>query len=259
MTWVYPRACGGTVQISQRRLNTRRSIPARAGEPGRAQADRNADGSIPARAGEPPLVSCSGDHGLIRSIPARAGEPRAINVDSNHGSIPARAGEPVVAEMRGSPSKVYPRACGGTAHRMNRCGVYPRACGGTPATPSRAAACSGLSPRVRGNRNAMQRSIPARAGEPAYAVPWPTMPSCRVYPRACGGTAHRYGSGADPEGLSPRVRGNPLRISVCARWADHGSIPARAGEPGATVYRCPAHAKHLVGLSPRVRGNPLAN
>ena len=75
-----------------------------------------------------------------------------------------------------------------------------------------------------------------------------------------------------PHGLSPRVRGNqPLRaVSPLER----GSIPARAGEPGAGGPGMPSppvypracggtsmvmSPKYIIpGLSPRVRGNPGA-
>ena len=74
-------------------------------------------------------------------------------------------------------------------------------------------------------------------------------------------------------GLSPRVRGNPIRPTAAA-WSGW-SIPARAGEPGNmssnecsyTVYprACggtalqPAKGRCPVGLSPRVRGNLFQN
>ena len=131
-------------------------------------------------------------------------------------SIPARAGEPCWnARTRRLPT------------------VYPRACGGTPYMMSPRMRQPGLSPRVRGNRYAelVQRlargSIPARAGEPLPAgLPlW----SAVVYPRACGGTACGLGQAFDGGGLSPRVRGNPSNF--VAGVTEHGSIPARAGEP----------------------------
>ena len=72
-------------------------------------------------------------------------------------------------------------------------------------------------------------------------------------------------------GLSPRVRGNQHRARLGI--ADHGSIPARAGEPAGTgsnrqwkrVYprACGGTTSRLAiimarsGLSPRVRGNHL--
>ena len=70
----------------------------------------------------------------------------------------------------------------------------------------------GLSPRVRGNQagynllHEREGSIPARAGEPNLAD-W-LRTNARVYPRACGGTAHVAGALTQEMGLSPRVRGN---------------------------------------------------
>ena len=97
------------------------------------------------------------------------------------GSIPACAGEPWQRMTTMTPSKVYPRVCGGT---------YP-ACRHRPLH-------LGLSPRVRGNRTRIgsQRycpgSIPACAGEPdchhpGHRAVW-------VYPRVCGGTPWTFDS-----------------------------------------------------------------
>ena len=174
----------------------------------------------------------------------------------NLGSIPARAGEPHVASRRESSTAVYPRACGGTAR-----------------TKQSLASSNGLSPRVRGNPlpmpfvNGGNRSIPARAGEPARRAR--PAPACRVYPRACGGTGYTDYSEKALTGLSPRVRGNRVQPSRLLGLV--GSIPARAGEPrpvvsqpdrcrvypracGGTVLRDPP-ANERDGLSPRVRGN----
>ena len=192
------------------------------------------------------------------------------------GSIPARAGEPRSRDRSGRQTRVYPRACGGTA-----------------AAIIAASASSGLSPRVRGNRNSRgdrggcggsiparagnriassdrpqpRRSIPARAGEPPQQAV-AGQPD-EVYPRACGGTSARSRSRASSAGLSPRVRGNPDHDR--ARRTTRGSIPARAGEPreahrgaehhwvypracGGTSWQ-PQPDGCLRGLSPRVRGN----
>ena len=125
--------------------------------------------------------------------------------------------------------------------------VYPRVCGGTTIRPIRQ-----LSPRVRGN-----------------PTPAP-LPACGgVYPRVCGGTPPRAWCRGVKRGLSPRVRGNqcpPLAPRLRTR-----SIPACAGEPGATrrlsarweVYprvcggtrSCSSPCTPSPGLSPRVRGN----
>ena len=92
-----------------------------------------------------------------------------------------------------------------------------------------------------------------------------------VYPRACGGTAGGVPSSVNPQGLSPRLRGNQLQSgeAIILHW----SIPALAGEPPISIT---ADAQFMVypracggtmsaiqppsyrtGLSPRLRGNRL--
>ena len=148
-------------------------------------------------------------------------------------------------------------------------------CGGTEGGNPEGDSTRGLSPRVRGNpaqdcrRLALSRSIPACAGEPARRrmSRW----GLTVYPRVCGGTQPGLVAVAALEGLSPRVRGNP--VVLVAVMAVLRSIPACAGEPGAgrrwgvlaQVYprvcggtTWPCRLAYLCGgLSPRVRGNLL--
>ena len=173
-------------------------------------------------------------------------------------SIPARAGEP------GHPPGV-----------LQQGGVYPRACGGTECVSRVFQREVGLSPRVRGNRlnqpgeQNVERSIPARAGEPENEIPVGSPHA--VYPRACGGTKIQERINRLGEGLSPRVRGNLRREHP--HGCGIGSIPARAGEPERPTRRkasgpvypracggtgtTPPSAKPGSGLSPRVRGNLL--
>ena len=131
----------------------------------------------------------------------------------------------------------------------------------------------GLSPRERGNHmqplieEILLRSIPARAGEPRgnlSALRWRT-----VYPRASGGTSGLRSARVTAEGLSPRERGNQARGGD--PFPEHGSIPARAGEPRRPCRRlrpAPVYPRAsggtrassssgapLSGLSPRERGN----
>ena len=212
-------------------------------------------------------------------------------------SIPACAGEPSGSSIWSSGGRVYPRVCGGNHQRQmdegqvlgsipacagepglsprvrGNPGVYPRVCGGTEQERRNQARDDGLSPRVRGNRRCMMTwstaagSIPACAGEPGNLPPrrrrrW-------VYPRVCGGTMARAFVCPLAWGLSPRVRGNHIRI-VRLRQIRR-SIPACAGEPlilpppswAGPVYPrvCggttpPAsQTPNRKGLSPRVRGN----
>ena len=128
--------------------------------------------------------------------------------------------------------------------------VYPRVCGGTTMRKPRSQPpCSGLSPRVRGNRPMSYRSIPACAGEPS--------------------AGHRD---LRREGLSPRVRGNPQQTAIIGRLAPTvyprvcgGTAQAARIPEAAEVYprvcggtSCTRHAMPTLceGLSPRVRGNP---
>ena len=174
-------------------------------------------------------------------------------------SIPACAGEPYAVAPLPPGLRVYPRVCGGTMSAA----VHSRI-------------IWGLSPRVRGNQAAWpqspsrRRSIPACAGEPAVQIPDPYR--TRVYPRVCGGTHDQPAVLGSAEGLSPRVRGNPM--SVRHHTGGLRSIPACAGEPRTpaittsttTVYPrvCGGtdfallETAAAIGLSPRVRGNRSA-
>ena len=172
-------------------------------------------------------------------------------------SIPACAGEPHSSPTIRTSRRVYPRVCGGTTLFADDPDIPP-----------------GLSPRVRGNHTLRRRSghpagsIPACAGEPILAKR--LRPSDEVYPRVCGGTRDLADGDQGQVGLSPRVRGNRLRIG--GEDADLGSIPACAGEPWTGWPRTPRtkvyprvcggtragqpHTAMGEGLSPRVRGNP---
>ena len=171
-------------------------------------------------------------------------------------SIPACAGEPRRERRRRGPIQVYPRVCGGTV----------------PAQAERTSS-DGLSPRVRGNLRCIQpmqavmRSIPACAGEPASSRSPPASPS--VYPRVCGGTCFSIASVRFTSGLSPRVRGNQGKTESLI--SGRGSIPACAGEPEGACRNGPhprvyprvcggtepltEPTRNGEGLSPRVRGN----
>ena len=275
-TGVYPRVCGGTSlrrpqskpplglspRVRGNQLATllefwqRRSIPACAGEPVWTRKPPQIRAVYPRVCGGTGNCPRKGiDIGGLS--PRVRGNPLGGGLEAGGGwSIPACAGEPSHAFCGGVRLPVYPRVCGGTANReaVN-------------------AAAAGLSPRVRGNQRyppapAHSRgSIPACAGEPP-AKRNDHRPG-QVYPRVCGGTAHKAWRSDTIGGLSPRVRGNPEDI---CDWAErNGSIPACAGEPlwdglwlritavyprvcGGTQTD-PARRTVHPGLSPRVRGN----
>ena len=196
---------------------------------------------------------------------------------TNPGLSPRVRGNPITTSGLASASRSIP-ACAGEPYINPRTGereeVYPRVCGGTWPGRRRASCEKGLSPRVRGNLSAHlahrlgTRSIPACAGEPMRREGLRLMK--QVYPRVCGGTrGGRCGCCGLP-GLSPRVRGNHMTLLDAGE--NVRSIPACAGEPGATIpicrrkrvyprvcggtLRCEKKTAVTPGLSPRVRGNP---
>ena len=178
--------------------------------------DENGGGGLSPR-GRGNQLSMNQCHSNIRSIPAWAGEPRP------------------------------------TSGRSRRCWVYPRVGGGTLACAVMMLARLGLSPRGRGNHpgvhrcDALHRSIPAWAGEPGlYAT---ASGLGRVYPRVGGGTHHTFLIPSPSSGLSPRGRGNHVRIPM--PMVIMRSIPAWAGEP-----QLLALCTRSAGVYPRVGGEP---
>ena len=233
---VYPRVCGGNRPPRQMHRTPLRSIPACAGEPRLPQAGTDAAQVYPRVCGGTPrpALSISPMWGLSPRVRGN----RHPQLDGNFGlrSIPACAGEPATPSSSPSPAKVYPRVCGGTAGRCRRVrvipGLSPRvrgnllaqldgiiaersipACAGEPRPSWRIRAAAKVYPRVCGG------TWYRRGGTLPTAV-YPRVcggtqgPSCQsilnpVYPRVCGGTSFAMYSSTRPEGLSPRVRGNP--------------------------------------------------
>ncbi len=274
---VYPRVCGGTrasllqffvhAGLSPRvrgnpreiffRVFRKGSIPACAGEPTGSTMIPTTIRVYPRVCGGTLPVLASGSRKKGLSPRVRGNQPTVEAQIHTRGSIPACAGEPIDCIAARRASWVYPRVCGGTGSASwVRNGKM------------------GLSPRVRGNPHrsptelAAVRSIPACAGEPYSGDS--ACHGTSVYPRVCGGTTTLGWLPRLEYGLSPRVRGNPIRgpLVPCA----NGSIPACAGEPAASSRRCQtaqvyprvcggttgrtvAHYSPE-GLSPRVRGNP---
>ena len=101
---------------------------------------------------------------------------------------------------------------------------------------------------MRGGR-VIAGSIPACAGEAANATI--TSLQAEVYPRVCGGSAFSSVSMMRRIGLSPRVRGKPLKRTC--RIILGGSIPACAGEAARA-----ASAKRAKTVYPRVCGGSNA-
>ena len=170
-----------------------------------------------------PRVGGGTPSGLLQVSPLTGLSPRGrgnpmrlSGMNEEDGSIPAWAGEPSGIAKGAGHGAVYPRVGGGTL----------RHCKGSRAW-------SGLSPRGRGNPQALQReqgmerSIPAWAGEPSRASP--THWTARVYPRVGGGTGNRVLWPVTLPGLSRVGGGN--HVTIIGQQHRKRSIPAWAGEP----------------------------
>ena len=170
--WVYPRVCGGTTAVVPYRPLDPGLSPRVRGNPKTTGSNKGGYGSIPACAGEPTRLArrhttrrvyprvCGGTghsasvffsaSGLSPRV--RGNRPVGANVRPCMGSIPACAGEPKWHASGRSSLRVYPRVCGGTD-------LGPRTVDRT----------TGLSPRVRGNRDPDLRRVPRRGSIPACA------------------------------------------------------------------------------------------
>ncbi len=151
------------------------------------------------------------------------------------GSIPAHAGLPA-------------RSSGGPIRRR----VYPHACGATSSTWLLWYPPWGLSPRMWGYRGDRRsdlrgaRSISVYTGLPQPR--WPTARASRVYPRAYGATLTFRVPHGVWTGLSPRMRGHPLRFPM--RPGTGRVYPRVCGVTHQTLEDNPS----TEGLSPRMRG-----
>ena len=255
MNGLSPRVRGNPPMLMNGSISTR-SIPACAGKPKRSATARVIVWVYPRVCGETPNTPRAARMAIGLSPRVRGNRVPLSAFSSSWRSIPACAGKPQT--LPGPPGWLS---------------VYPRVCGETSRCEYGMSATVGLSPRVRGNHPGRPAcgttggSIPACAGKPQAARP--AFADSTVYPRVCGETYLRRMVRLYVGGLSPRVRGNPLRAFVTALY--DGSIPACAGKPvhrhrlaflwpvyprvcGETFF-VPYKLMHTYGLSPRVRGN----
>ncbi len=133
------------------------------------------------------------------------GSPKVLPAfTEEQGSIPACTGEPKNGWEWKTLVRVYPRMYGG-ATEASRC----------------VSTSAGLSPHVRGSRQAEIRdrgksgSIPACTGEPSFFLFQEII--FRVYPRMYGGAQARPSHIKSKQGLSPHVRGSPRR-RIGTKW-----------------------------------------
>ena len=232
-----PRGRGNPPRRSPLRAR-RRSIPAWAGKPVIPSSGARHSAVYPRVGGE--TLSRSAMPAIFSGLSPRGRgnlhrrQPAAPRL----GSIPAWAGKPGTSRPPPAPAWVYPRVGGETAGAR----------GGR-------AAEEGLSPRGRGNRAAAHRgamaqwSIPAWAGKPLSRRR--RYPPLMVYPRVGGETEVREQIIDQPEGLSPRGRGNHRDWLIAVGMIR--SIPAWAGKP-----RSPSRPPRSTRVYPRVGGETSA-
>ena len=211
---VYPRVCGGNSVLTSAACSATGLSPRVRGKREVGGGEIPRCGSIPACAGE--TGECPGWHCGSGVYPRVCGGNRRAGVVC----LPPAGLSP---RVRGKQAQWVARkyqmwsipACAGETHRRRDgekfSGVYPRVCGGNSMGPPIQASLMGLSPRVRGKRNAGDtppvalRSIPACAGETRHRIA--ECPGNEVYPRVCGGNSTMVRVRANRSGLSPRVRG----------------------------------------------------
>ena len=210
----------GSPTTSAYNISNMRSIPACAGEPMLPPACMSISRVYPRVCGGAKLRYAAHYRSTGLSPRVRGSLYQSPPNLYRSGSIPACAGEPVVLCLHPLETTVYPRVCGGARGLCHIRLVEP-----------------GLSPRVRGSplgnweNYFIGISIPACAGEPTCKIGF--ISEHMVYSRVCGGAIYRRGAISMKRGLSPRVRGSPLRLDALSRNAR--SIPACAGEPGVGV------------------------
>ena len=219
---VYPRECGaagnmltclrtrrglsprvrGSHGITKLYVKSGRSIPASAGQPSVPAVSVSFHPVYPRECGAAPTATgrARGSGGLSPRVRGSRAPPcRRRRIRR---SIPASAGQPCLSATESIWIEVYPRECGAA-----------------PPLQSPLSGDYGLSPRVRGSLGVDRRdelrcgSIPASAGQPLTFRRRGT--GSRVYPRECGAAPNCACVRAIRYGLSPRVRGSPLRRLTC--------------------------------------------
>ncbi len=273
----YPRVCGETRIFASTATDSLGLSPRMRGNQMASTRTRFSPGTIPAYAGKPchvidtswwwwdyPRVCGETDVEPTRwtmilglSPRMRGNQTHEAELQLSTRTIPAYAGKPGSCSSRVGGNRDYPRVCGETGHDLRvRLGIQ------------------GLSPRMRGNlrlvldESIVGGTIPAYAGKPSYRparAKW-----LRDYPRVCGETSDTSANYSRPRGLSPRMRGNLLRLA--RERTSAGTIPAYAGKPctlsrleyitgdyprvcGETRTEKESGSVRR-GLSPRMRGNP---
>ena len=152
---VYPRACGGTPAKSVLPWLSRGLSPRMRGNRLRCRCGEVCFGSIPAHAGEPLLRTHARDYWRVYPRACGGTTPKNRRAGSRTGLSPRMRGNPWKDDSQVHRIGSIPAHAGEPPSCRPRCrcrGVYPRACGGTVKRQQLTDSCSGLSPRMRGNR-----------------------------------------------------------------------------------------------------------
>ncbi len=251
----YPRACGDQfsppiARPANRGLSPRLRGPARQ-RPGVAAVRR----VIPAPAGtsEPHRPGCRPPSGYPRACGDQIAGAAAGGM--YHGLSPRLRGPAHHLPPGGRHIRVIPAPAGTSppsARESAPAAGYPRACGDQRTRRPKGRISTGLSPRLRGPGEVLQKSRLIKTG----------------YPRACGDQVGQPGAGHLNAGLSPRLRGPagdlrhghqhlrviPAPAGTSSSWAS--THPLEAGYPRACGDQRPTKAVsgYCSGLSPRLRG-----
>ena len=169
-----PRVRGNLAEIGRASIFSG-PIPAGAGEPDYDVSEWRNFWAYPRGCGGTAISENALRSTLGLSPRVRGNRQRCQSLIFTSGPIPAGAGEP---------------RCGISGDSILR--AYPRGCGGTRIEWPDLKSSWGLSPRVRGNRDARRNAIdqhgpiPAGAGEPSGVFSFDLLKG--AYPRGCGGT-----------------------------------------------------------------------
>ncbi len=175
-TWVHPRSRGATWAARFSASSSTGPSPLARGNQLSSPCQLCADRSIPARAGQPDWPPACGRAGRVH--------PRSRGATTGNRSANALVIGPSPL-ARGNRSALLP-----SVHSER---VHPRSRGATDGAGVEHKEQAGPSPLARGNpsllndRNRIQGSIPARAGQPARAT-WRAL-TASVHPRSRGATS----------------------------------------------------------------------
>ena len=246
----HPRGRGGNIGKGSCCLAHWGPSPRARGKLRRRTKPHTCLGTIPAGAGETARLCGQWDHPR-----GRGGNALRARCNWSKGGPSPRARGKLISYRRSvGDVGTIPAGAGETGRRAEEsreAGDHPRGRGGNAPARRCPAQTWGPSPRARGKLvlrkelAAAGGTIPAGAGETDQNRS--RTCSATDHPRGRGGNAIAAVVGLSLQGPSPRARGKPVTHEP--RRADHGTIPAGAGETLALHFSARMHRDH-----PRGRG-----